>query len=100
VVPNPPDVPALPDLLVRWSERPATQLDRVVSSRFGEVARRGLGSGRSGNHTAEAWAVVADRAASRRDDGRAASVVDLAATVCAAFGAETDDLDGQPLVFR
>ena len=50
----------LPDLVVRWSARPATKLAGVHSSGFGGVRRRGTGSGRSGNHTpGDAWAVVA-----------------------------------------
>jgi predicted AlkP superfamily phosphohydrolase/phosphomutase len=87
---------ALPDLVVRWSDRPATGLDRVVSPEFGEVPRPGGGSGRSGNHTSDAWAVLtpASRGADR-PDGR---VVDLAATVCAALGVEHADLPGRTLL--
>jgi predicted AlkP superfamily phosphohydrolase/phosphomutase len=86
----------LPDLLVRWSDRPAAGLDRVVSPELGEVPRVGGGSGRSGNHTSDAWAVLtpASRGADR-PDGR---VVDLAATVCAALGVEHADLPGRSLL--
>jgi hypothetical protein len=86
----------LPDLLIRWSDRPAAGLDRVVSAEFGEVPRVGGGSGRSGNHTSDAWAVLtpASRGADR-PDGR---VVDLAATVCAALGVEHADLPGRSLL--
>ncbi len=60
----------LPDLVVHWSESPATALAGVRSARFGEVRRRGAGSGRSGNHTAnDAWALLApgaSRLAGRR----------------------------------
>ena len=55
----------LPDLVVRWSERPATLLDHVSSDRFGRVSRAGAGSGRSGNHTpGDAWAVLSSAATS------------------------------------
>jgi predicted AlkP superfamily phosphohydrolase/phosphomutase len=90
-----PDGPALPDLLVRWSERPAAGLDRVASPAFGEVRRRGRGSGRSGNHNADAWALLVGR----ETDGRTpARVVDLPASVCAAFGAPTGHLSGDPFL--
>jgi predicted AlkP superfamily phosphohydrolase/phosphomutase len=96
VVPPGPRSDALPDLVVRWSDRPPAGLDRLVSPEFGEVPRPGSGSGRSGNHTADAWAVVApaSRAAERAD----ARVVDLAATVCAALGVEHADLPGRSLL--
>ncbi len=54
----------LPDLAVRWAERPATAVSSLRSPRFGEVRRQGSGSGRSGNHTpGDAWAVLAPGAA-------------------------------------
>jgi predicted AlkP superfamily phosphohydrolase/phosphomutase len=99
VVPDSVNATVLPDLVVRWSDRPATQLDHVVSERFGEVRRVGHATGRSGNHTGDAWAVVVSRAAGGRDDGRA-RVADLPATVCATFGAETGDLAGESLLGR
>ncbi len=76
----------LPDLVVQWSARPATRLAGVSSTRFGDVARRGTGSGRSGNHTpGDAWAVVAPGAYAPRtpDAGRAPRLADVAATVAA-----------------
>ena len=98
VVAEGPRSDALPDLLVRWSERPSAGLDRVLSPRFGEVLRPGGGSGRSGNHTADAWAVVVPGPGGRVDDRPCAHVVDIAATVCAAFGAEHGDLPGRSLL--
>lgn len=91
----------LPDLGVRWSERPATALDHVVSERFGEVRRAGAGSGRSGNHTAgDAWATIAPGAATHRDPGRQPRLSDIAATIAAVTGAEPADLPGEPLLER
>ncbi len=89
----------LPDLVVQWSERPATTLAGVHSPAFGDVRRRGTGSGRSGNHTpGDAWAVVAPGASGPRDPGRAARLADVASTVAAVCGVETDGLAGQSLL--
>jgi predicted AlkP superfamily phosphohydrolase/phosphomutase len=91
--------PLLPDLLVRWSDRPAAGVGRISSPTFGEIRRRGTGSGRSGNHNPDAWAVVVAPDSRRHDNkGGPSRVVDLAATVCAAFGAETDRLSGEPFL--
>ncbi len=91
----------LPDLSVRWSERPATRLDRVISERFGEVRRAGSGSGRSGNHTAgDAWAVLAPGTARHREPSRPARLVDVAATIAALAGADGAGLPGEPLLER
>jgi predicted AlkP superfamily phosphohydrolase/phosphomutase len=89
----------LPDLSVRWSDRPATALDRLVSDRFGEVRRAGAGSGRSGNHTAgDAWAVLAPGASRHLEPSRPARLEDVAATVAAVAGAEPDGLAGEALL--
>ncbi len=89
----------LPDLVVQWSERPATTLAGVHSPSFGDVLRRGTGSGRSGNHTpGDAWAVVAPGASGPRQPSRAARLADVASTVAAVCGVETDGLAGQSLL--
>ncbi len=91
----------LPDLIVRWSDRPATRLDAVNSAQFGTVRRRGAGSGRSGNHTAgDAWALVVPGASRPRTPGRPARLVDIAATAAALAGADLTDLPGEPLLQR
>lgn len=87
----------LPDLVVRWGSRPAARVERVVSQRFGLVERSGPGTGRSGNHTDEAWALLAPGAATVREPVRGARVTDLAATAAALHGLETD---GEPLLER
>jgi len=89
----------LPDLAVRWSERPATALDRVVSDSFGEVRRAGSGSGRSGNHTpGDAWATIAPGESSHREPSRPPRLSDIAATIAALTGADAADLAGEPLL--
>jgi predicted AlkP superfamily phosphohydrolase/phosphomutase len=90
----------LPDLAVRWSPRPATELRAVSSERFGEVRRHGGGSGRSGNHTpGDAWAVVVPGASAPAEAG-APRLVDVAATVCEVTGAGAEGLAGRPLLTR
>jgi hypothetical protein len=89
----------LPDLIVRWSDRPATELRFVRSERFGTVARRGHGSGRSGNHTAgDAWALVVPGASRARTPARPPRLVDIAATAAALAGRDAADLPGEPLL--
>jgi predicted AlkP superfamily phosphohydrolase/phosphomutase len=90
----------LPDLIVRWSERPATRLGYVQSERFGTVRRQGSGSGRSGNHTADAWALVVPGASRARTPTRPPRLVDVAATAAALAGGGIADLPGEPLLER
>jgi len=87
----------LPDLVVRWSERPATDLDYVTSPQFGDVPRTGRGSGRSGAHRPQAWALVAPGTSAPAEHARP-SVLDLAPTACAALGVDVGELPGLPLL--
>lgn len=88
----------LPDLIARWPDRPSSGLTAVTSPAFGEVARRGAGTGRSGNHDTDAWAIVSPGDARERDLGRSPRITDLAATACAVAGADTAGLAGEPLL--
>jgi predicted AlkP superfamily phosphohydrolase/phosphomutase len=89
----------LPDLLVRWTNRPATLLRGVHSDRFGTVHRHGVGSGRSGNHTeGDAWALVVPGSARPVTPSRSARLEDIAATAAALAGADLGDLAGEPLL--
>jgi hypothetical protein len=88
----------LPDLLVRWSDRPSVEVRQVTSPRFGEVRRPGVGTGWPGNHCDEAWALVVPGAARLREPARPPRVVDIAATAAAAAGADRDGLAGEPLL--
>jgi len=92
----------LPDLIVRWSDRPATRLMYLSSERFGTVARRGSGSGRSGNHTAgDAWALVVPGASRARITSRPPRLADIAATAASLADADAAvDLPGEPLLER
>lgn len=91
----------LPDLVVRWSDRPSVATEGVRSERYGEVHRRhGGGTGRNGSHTADAWALVVPGRLQARAPARPARVQDIAATVCAAFGVDEDVPPGEPLLER
>ena len=93
-----PKLSLLPDLLVRWGATPATRLEAVESPRFGRIERTGSGSGRSGGHTYDAWALLVpgrSRIAARDGDE---AVVDLTATACALLGGDMTGLAGTPLL--
>lgn len=91
----------LPDLVVRWNDRPATTLDHVRSPRYGEVRRLGVASGRSGNHTdGDAWALVVPGASHHREGGGPGRLEDVAATAAAVVGADAAGMTGEPLLER
>ena len=91
-------VAGLPDLVVHWGDYPAGRLSRVTSPAHGEVTRLGVGSGRSGNHVDDAWAVILPGPSRRRDPGRPARITDIAATACGLLGADPTGLTGTPLL--
>jgi len=88
----------LPDLVVRWTDRPATGRVRLTSPAFGVVERRGAGSGRSGNHDGAAWALVVPGRSRERAPDRVPHIVDIAATACSLLGLDASGLAGQPLL--
>ena len=90
----------LPDLVVHWGERPAARVGRVQSPAHGEVVRNGVGSGRSGNHVDDAWAIVTPGASRVRDIGRVPRIVDIGATACALAAADEQGLSGMSLLER
>ena len=90
---------SMPDLFVHWSRTPTARLRGVRSARFGEVLRRDVGTGRSGNHCPGTWLTLlpgtSRLAPEIREPGR---LEDVAATLCSALGAPHSDLSGQPLL--
>jgi predicted AlkP superfamily phosphohydrolase/phosphomutase len=88
----------LPDLVVRWPDRPSTRLRGVGSPRFGDVERRGGGMGTSGNHAEGSWALLLPRSSGLRDVGRAPRMLDIAATACASAGVDSAGLPGESLL--
>jgi predicted AlkP superfamily phosphohydrolase/phosphomutase len=89
---------ALPDLVVRWSDRPSAALAGVASPRFGDVRRHGAGTGLPGNHAEGAWIVVLPGRTRPRELGRRTRLVDVAATACALMGADDRGLAGDPFL--
>ncbi len=88
VVGDGPGVGLLPDLVVHWSVRPTRRGEVLSSPQFGVFRRDGVGSGRSGNHNDDAWALVLPGsghgpAEPKRD------VADIAATALARFGLDS-----------
>jgi predicted AlkP superfamily phosphohydrolase/phosphomutase len=90
--------PRLPDLVVFWGDTAASALHSVQSPRYGTIARRGVGSGRSGNHTDDAWMIVKPGGMSSHPLGRLARITDIGATACSVFGADMTGLSGQPVL--
>jgi predicted AlkP superfamily phosphohydrolase/phosphomutase len=89
----------LPDLIVRWTDRPATRVKGLTSDQFGTVLRRGVGSGRSGNHTeGDAWALVVPGRSEHAGLERPPRLEDVAATAIVLAGGSLDGLTGRPLL--
>jgi len=91
-------VSSLPDLVVHWGDRPPAHLDHVSSPLHGDVKRHGVGSGRSGNHVDDAWAIVLPGSSRARAIGRAARITDIGTTACALLGGDTTGLTGTSLL--
>jgi predicted AlkP superfamily phosphohydrolase/phosphomutase len=89
-----------PDLIVHWSERMPPQSAGVKSPQFGEVPPSGWGSGRTGEHSEGAWALIAPGSSRLRCATKPAHILDIASTVCAALGADTQGLAGKSLLER
>jgi hypothetical protein len=83
---------------VRWRQTPAAATASLRSPSFGTITRRGIGSGRSGNHTGGAWAILVPGRSHPRSTGRPARIVDIAASACSLLGVEAEDLAGEPLL--
>jgi predicted AlkP superfamily phosphohydrolase/phosphomutase len=85
----------LPDLIVRWSDRPSGRIAGVKSPHFGSIVREGVGTGRSGNHVPGTWTLVVPGSAGTREGRRHPQLVDMAATACERLGVDADGLPGE-----
>jgi predicted AlkP superfamily phosphohydrolase/phosphomutase len=91
----------LPDLFVDWSQGPSTRIKGARSSRFGEVVRRGVGTGRSGTHCHGAFVTLIPGSARVADAiPQIARLEDIPATICSALGVPCKDLPGRALLTR
>ena len=88
----------LPDLVVQWNDQVVTPLMGVRSTQFGEIPSPGWGTGRTGCHTGDAWALVVPGNSKLQLPGSRPHVVDIAATVCSALGVDREGLSGEPLL--
>jgi predicted AlkP superfamily phosphohydrolase/phosphomutase len=88
---------SLPDLVVRWSNRPSADVTHATSAEHGTVRRPGAGSGRSGAHLPQGWALVVP-VSCVEVTRESPTLLDVVPTVCAAVGVETPDLPGSPLL--
>jgi hypothetical protein len=93
VFPEGPESALLPDLVVHWCAEPARPREVLSSRAFGTVQRKGVGSGRSGNHTADAWALVVPGAGRLKALGDRRDIVDLAATALDRFGLDHEGVE-------
>ncbi|MBT8403461.1 MAG: alkaline phosphatase family protein [Gemmatimonadetes bacterium] len=92
-------VDQLPDLVVYWGDRPPDrQLTHVQSEVHGRVDRRGVGSGRSGNHVDDAWVVRVTGPSRMSELDRPLRITDIGATACGLLGADMSGLTGSPLL--
>jgi predicted AlkP superfamily phosphohydrolase/phosphomutase len=88
----------LPDLVVQWNDQVVTPLMGVRSAQFGEIPSPGWGTGRTGCHTGEAWALVLPGNSKFHTPTPTPNIVDIAATVCEVLGVDREGLSGEPLL--
>jgi predicted AlkP superfamily phosphohydrolase/phosphomutase len=88
----------LPDLIVHWSDQVVPPLSKVSSPLFGGVSSPGWGTGRTGCHTGDAWALIIPGLSKLTAPTKPPHIIDIAPTVCAVLGVDTNGLTGQPLL--
>jgi predicted AlkP superfamily phosphohydrolase/phosphomutase len=95
-----PCVPQMPDLIVQWNDRAVTPTAGVSSPLYGEIFSHGWGTGRTGCHNGDAWALLVPGRSRLKAPQKTPHVVDIAATVCALLGTDMKGLTGQSLLER
>lgn len=86
-----------PDQLVFWSRKSTLHGKGVHSSRYGEIRRRGVGTGRSGNHFGDALAIAVEGRSRFQPVNRQLGPHDIPATVLGALGLPHGHLPGHAL---
>jgi predicted AlkP superfamily phosphohydrolase/phosphomutase len=85
----------LPDLVLQWNERVVSPLVGVRSTQFGEILSPGWGTGRTGCHTGEAWALVVPGRSRIKTTIASPHIIDVAQTICTVLGVDPAGLRGQ-----
>jgi hypothetical protein len=79
---------------------PLTPTAGVSSPIYGEISSQGWGTGRTGCHNGDAWALLVPGRSRVKAFRNTPHIVDIAATVCALNGVDMEGLTGQPLLER
>ena len=95
-----PCVAALPDLIVHWNDRIVEPLAGVSSPLYGEISSSGWGTGRTGCHTDDAWALVIPGCSKLKPLTKSPHIIDIAFTACAVLGVDTNGMRGEPWLER
>ena len=88
------------DLIVQWNDRAVTATAGVSSAIYGEISSQGWGTGRTGCYNGDAWVLLVPGRSRLKTPQKTPHVVDVASTVCAVIGADTQGMTGQPLLER
>jgi predicted AlkP superfamily phosphohydrolase/phosphomutase len=87
----------LPDLVIRWADRPSAGVQVLRSPGLGEIRREGK-VGLSGHHRDDGWAVLLPSPSHRAALDGTPGLADVAATACALLGGDGAGLAGRPLL--
>jgi predicted AlkP superfamily phosphohydrolase/phosphomutase len=87
-----------PDLIVHWSDHLPPHLAGAYSPLFGEVPSSGWGSGRTGEHRDEAWALVIPGSSRSLTPKGPSHIKDIVPTICSALGVDREGLAGHPFL--
>jgi len=88
----------LPDLLVHWNERLVSPLAGVSSNKFGRIASSGWGTGRTGCHNGDSWALLVPGSSKLKTPAKPSHIIDIVTTICEVLGVESQGLAGQSLL--
>jgi predicted AlkP superfamily phosphohydrolase/phosphomutase len=90
----------LPDMVVHWSDQLPPHVAGAYSPQFGEVPSAGWGSGRTGEHRDEAWALLIPGSSKKLTPAQPPHIMDIVPTICSVLGVDREGLAGQPLLER